>query len=115
MMNDVGNSSGIEGLNLACSFCGRGQREVRGLIAGPNVYICDICIKLVVGLAGGPRPKDWKPDPPQQDALCCSFCGRAQHDVWKLVLNPAEAPTKEAVCDDCIGLCNDILAENSSR
>ena len=32
--------------NLSCSFCGKGQREVRKLIAGPTVYICDECIKL---------------------------------------------------------------------
>ena len=32
--------------NLTCSFCGKGQREVRKLIAGPTVYICDECIRL---------------------------------------------------------------------
>jgi len=32
--------------NLRCSFCGKGQDEVRKLIAGPNVYICDECIEL---------------------------------------------------------------------
>ena len=31
---------------LSCSFCGKTQREVRKLIAGPTVYICDECIKL---------------------------------------------------------------------
>jgi ATP-dependent Clp protease ATP-binding subunit ClpX len=31
---------------LICSFCGKGQREVRKLIAGPTVYICDECIRL---------------------------------------------------------------------
>jgi hypothetical protein len=31
---------------LSCSFCGTSQREVRKLIAGPTVYICDECIKL---------------------------------------------------------------------
>ncbi|MCE9670290.1 ATP-dependent Clp protease ATP-binding subunit ClpX [Myxococcus stipitatus] len=33
-------------VNLSCSFCGKSQREVRKLIAGPTVYICDECIKL---------------------------------------------------------------------
>jgi ATP-dependent Clp protease ATP-binding subunit ClpX len=33
-------------INLSCSFCGKSQREVRKLIAGPTVYICDECIKL---------------------------------------------------------------------
>src|SRR2546423_6435442 len=32
--------------NLSCSFCGKGQREVKKLIAGPTVYICDECIHL---------------------------------------------------------------------
>lgn len=31
---------------LHCSFCGKNQDEVKKLIAGPNVYICDECIKL---------------------------------------------------------------------
>jgi len=29
-----------------CSFCGRGQDQVRKLVAGPGVYICDQCITL---------------------------------------------------------------------
>ena len=33
-------------MNLCCSFCGKSQREVRKLIAGPTVYICDECIDL---------------------------------------------------------------------
>jgi len=32
--------------NLVCSFCGKSQEEVRKLIAGPTVYICDECIDL---------------------------------------------------------------------
>ena len=35
-----------EGTNLACSFCGKSQKEVKKLIAGPTVYICDECIEL---------------------------------------------------------------------
>ncbi|MDZ4064298.1 MAG: ClpX C4-type zinc finger protein, partial [Coriobacteriia bacterium] len=32
--------------HLKCSFCGKSQRQVRKLIAGPGVYICDECIDL---------------------------------------------------------------------
>ncbi len=32
--------------NLSCSFCGKSQKEVKKLIAGPSVYICDECIAL---------------------------------------------------------------------
>ena len=31
---------------LHCNFCGKSQREVKKLIAGPGVYICDECIEL---------------------------------------------------------------------
>ena len=32
--------------NYRCSFCGKSQEEVKKLIAGPSVYICDECIEL---------------------------------------------------------------------
>lgn len=35
-----------EELVVACSFCGKTQRQARKLIAGPNVYICDECVGL---------------------------------------------------------------------
>ncbi|MBI2058617.1 MAG: ATP-dependent Clp protease ATP-binding subunit ClpX [Nitrospirae bacterium] len=38
-------SAGSSGL-LVCSFCGKSQNEVRKLIAGPSVYICDECVEL---------------------------------------------------------------------
>ena len=34
------------GGDLSCSFCGKGRKEVKKLIAGPTVYICDECIEL---------------------------------------------------------------------
>ncbi len=35
-----------EAENLFCSFCGKNQKEVAKLIAGPAVYICNECIRL---------------------------------------------------------------------
>src|SRR5678815_1621850 len=37
---------GSDGKDLCCSFCGKSQKEVRKLIAGPSVYICDECVEL---------------------------------------------------------------------
>jgi len=42
MMSKKNNS----GSDLFCSFCGKSQEEVKKLIAGPSVYICDECIQL---------------------------------------------------------------------
>jgi ATP-dependent Clp protease ATP-binding subunit ClpX len=55
--------------DLRCSFCGKSQKEVKKLIAGPTVYICDECIGLCndiiaeevdradISSSGGPLPK----------------------------------------------------------
>jgi len=40
------NRSGDSAKPLYCSFCGKSQSEVRKLIAGPSVYICDECVDL---------------------------------------------------------------------
>ena len=62
------------GGNLSCSFCGKNQKEVKKLIAGPTVYICDECIGLCndiiaeeiekeeqsYGLGAVPKPADIK-------------------------------------------------------
>lgn len=41
-----GKGKDEEGKLLYCSFCGKNQNEVRKLIAGPSVYICDECVDL---------------------------------------------------------------------
>ena len=33
---------------LHCSFCGKGQHDVRNLVAGPSIYICDECSVLTI-------------------------------------------------------------------
>ena len=35
---------------LCCSFCGKSDNEVRKLIAGPTVFICDECVELCVDI-----------------------------------------------------------------
>jgi ATP-dependent Clp protease ATP-binding subunit ClpX len=46
--------------NLFCSFCGKNQSEVRKLIAGPAVYICDECIQLCSEIIEEESEKDSK-------------------------------------------------------
>jgi transitional endoplasmic reticulum ATPase len=43
---------------LYCSFCGKGQHEVRKLIAGPTVFICNECIELCGDIIGEKKPSD---------------------------------------------------------
>ncbi|ROT98609.1 ATP-dependent Clp protease ATP-binding subunit ClpX [Histidinibacterium lentulum] len=47
----MANASGSDGKNtLYCSFCGKSQHEVRKLIAGPTVFICDECVELCMDI-----------------------------------------------------------------
>ncbi len=45
-MSDDTNSGTDDGKLLYCSFCGKSQHEVRKLIAGPSVFVCDECVEL---------------------------------------------------------------------
>lgn len=45
-MSDDKTSKDSEGKLLYCSFCGKSQHEVRKLIAGPSVFVCDECVEL---------------------------------------------------------------------
>ncbi len=45
-MSDKKNSNSEENKLLNCSFCGKSQHDVRKLIAGPSVFICDECVDL---------------------------------------------------------------------
>lgn len=49
---------GDENDNLFCSFCGKNQKEVKKLIAGPAVYICDECIQLCSEIIEEEKEKD---------------------------------------------------------
>ncbi|MCP5038622.1 MAG: ATP-dependent Clp protease ATP-binding subunit ClpX [Rhodobacteraceae bacterium] len=64
------NSSGGDSKNtLYCSFCGKSQHEVRKLIAGPTVFICDECVELCMDIireetkSSGLKSSDGVPTP----------------------------------------------------
>jgi ATP-dependent Clp protease ATP-binding subunit ClpX len=71
---------------LYCSFCGKSQHEVRKLIAGPSVFICDECVELcndiireeVQNAAGGKDDSDHLPTPQEiRDVLDQYVIGQA--------------------------------------
>ena len=68
------------GPNLTCSFCGKSQKEVKKLIAGPTVYICDECIGLCNDIIAEEVEKDEPyagsapiPKPSEIKAICCGL------------------------------------------
>jgi hypothetical protein len=50
------------------------------------------------------------PDPKRQQILYCTFCGKSQHDVRKLIAGPAVY-----ICDECVDLCTDIVDDESDH
>ena len=46
---------------------------------------------------------------PGDKLLYCSFCGKSQHEVRKLIAGPSVF-----ICDECIELCNDIIREEGT-
>ncbi|MGR3491170.1 MAG: ATP-dependent Clp protease ATP-binding subunit ClpX, partial [Shimia sp.] len=66
----MANNQGGDSKNtLYCSFCGKSQHEVRKLIAGPTVFICDECVELCMDIireetkAAGLKATDGVPTP----------------------------------------------------
>jgi len=66
----MSNNSGSDSKNtLYCSFCGKSQHEVRKLIAGPTVFICDECVELCMDIireetrSAGLKSSDGVPTP----------------------------------------------------
>jgi len=113
-----------------CSFCGKRRAEVRKLISGPRVFICNECVVMCREIIG-PRPPLAAGDlgPPERttadlpaqplsededvtaekqppDDHHCSFCRKMKTDVAKLVTGPTVY-----ICNECVDLCEDILAE----
>src|SRR2546425_11988444 len=86
---------------LHCSFCNKSQRDVRKLIAGPNVYICDECVEICLDIVSESR-KDGAPieEPawPRSRAFSCALC--------RLPVTVAESIVVEnrgLICPGCRG------------
>jgi len=108
------------GLLIACTFCGKSQDEVRKLIAGPGVYICDGCVGVAEkvlgsGRAAGTALGDITVVPEQRSGVQCSFCGKNRGQVAAVAVMPEvtvdRTSTSAAVCSECLALCDEIIAE----
>jgi hypothetical protein len=104
---------------LTCSFCGRTQRQVKKLIAGPGVYICGLCIELAADVVSSGTPAGTQLGTihaePGQHRQDCSFCGKKRVQVTGMAVRAAgtggAVPGPAAICDECLELCGEILTE----
>jgi hypothetical protein len=80
--------------DATCTFCGRPPSEVKKLVAGPDVYICDGCVDAAGRALDGRRSRLDK----RRGA--CSFCGKKSQ---------LGAAANAAVCGECLRLCREII------
>jgi uncharacterized damage-inducible protein DinB len=99
---------------LRCSFCNRNEEDVRSLIAGPTVYICDECVGICVDIIADDRRRSetaaepgqrsvasglTRPDGgtwPSSDAWC-AFCGQAADLQAAFMIE-----NRTLLCDPCV-------------
>jgi hypothetical protein len=107
-------------LLLSCTFCARRQNEVRKLIAGPGVYICDPCIALAgdVISSGDPAATElgtMNALPAHATRLKCTFCGKDRGQAPGMAVLPEvtveRTSSSAAICSECLVLCGEIITE----
>jgi len=103
---------------LHCTFCGKDQKRVKKLIAGPSVYICDGCTDLAKVVLSDGQPvtteiAELTAGPPDEPRVQCSFCGKRRDQVPGLVASSVQTERKApaAICAECLDLCVEIVAE----
>ena len=90
---------------LQCSFCDKSQDEVKKLIAGPTVFICDGCADAFLEDVRASREPDRRPLSDKigkivdEKALRCSFCFKSEWEVDQLIAGPGH---EDFICDWCV-------------
>jgi hypothetical protein len=95
-----------------CLSCGRSRPQVAKIITGPDIGICADCVGKAVAAMEGTGPVWRFEDPASQSAASpgrCSFCHKRIEDVRGLV-----AISNGAICNECLGLCVEILDEGAA-
>jgi hypothetical protein len=82
--------------DAVCSWCNRSPREVEKLIAGPKVYICDVCVARSERAL---RDRDLGPGRNHR----CDFCRKRAGARRVVVAGPPN------VCGECLRVCREIL------
>ncbi len=95
---------------LKCSFCRKPARDLRNLIAGPRVHICDHCVALGRRVVKGHRDAaDGRRALALIDSAArqrCSFCGKLGKGDRRIVSGAGAR-----ICGDCLDYCDDIVRE----
>ena len=103
------------GRELRCSFCNKSQRDVRKLVAGPNVYICDECVDICLDILSATTKDDERSSEARTagssafTTMSCSLC--------RMPVAVREGlPVRErgALCPGCVGEIEAALAARTN-
>lgn len=90
--------------DAVCTWCDRPPSEVSKLIAGPMVFICDVCTQAADSvIRGTKRSRGELRCAGRGSRARCSFCRKLADEKRSLVIGPAN------VCSECLGICREIL------
>ena len=87
---------------LRCSFCNKTQNEVRKLIAGPKVHICEECVDLCIDIL---KKEELSKKP--QDCLLCGLTKEMQ-EVSRI-------PGRGPICSDCLDAVRAMIEHDSGQ
>jgi energy-coupling factor transporter ATP-binding protein EcfA2 len=96
---------------LSCSFCGKQQKQVKKLIAGPDARICDGCAGRVHTVLAAPGATASTPiaaieQVSDESRESCSFCGKRRYQVEAMA-----AARYARICNECLDLCDEIVSD----
>ena len=86
-----------------CSFCAKGSNQVVQMISENDVYICDLCVKVISEELLGECPVAYRLASEELDPTTpiCSFCGKGSNQVTKMVTG---FDGNSFICDQCLKL-----------
>lgn len=107
-----------------CSFCGAHSDHVHRLIAGPGVFVCEVCVDLATDVIDERAERTsglarLVPVDRVDVGVRCSFCGKGRDRVEGLAEAPDRPPAGKfgrgsgapRICEGCLILCAEILSE----
>jgi hypothetical protein len=96
--------------NLVCTFCKRPASQAAKLIAGPNVFICDVCVALAEQTKdGGSRAARGSFTLVAEGAKArCSFCRKRRTADRPLLTSSAAS-----ICGECLQTCQQIITDST--
>jgi hypothetical protein len=84
-----------------CTWCGRAPGEVAKMVAGPEIYICDACVRDAADALSLLRRSGGKP---KSTRSRCSFCRKSASATRTVLPGP-----NASVCDECLTLCREFM------